>query len=359
MDRAARAQWRARHLPPPTHTQLFGADERLAELLERLRALDAHWIVSLDAMGGMGKTALALEAARHLAQTDRFSDIAWVTVKPATYSLEGPQPPSLPALTCGQVLDSIAEQLSGDNLTSLPMSAKRDQVYAALRSHPYLVVLDHLELIMDCGPLPDWLWAMANPSKFLLTSRHWLPSDVGLSVLALGPLSEEDSLALVRHEARLRGLRDVVDASDHALDPILAVTGGNPLALKLVVGQLATLPLSQVLTALQSVRPSADPFYHHLYATSWELLSPPARQLLVRMAALPEARGAWADVAAMSGLAGAALRAALAELTTHSLLQVAGLEQKVYCLHPLTRHFVASLAARPESVEEPQPEACE
>jgi hypothetical protein len=151
----------------------------------------------------------------------------------------------------------------------------------------------------------------------------------------------------------------VVEAPDDALHPILAVTGGNPLALKLVVGQLATLPLSQVLAALQSVQPSADPFYHHLYHTSWELLSPPARQLLVRMAPLPEAGGAWDDVAATSSLSDSVLRASLAELTAHSLLQVAGLEEKVYCLHPLTRHFVASLAARQEPVEEPRPEACE
>jgi hypothetical protein len=358
-DGPARARWRARHLPPPTHTQLFGADEDLAELLERLCALDTDWIVSLDGMGGMGKTALALEAARQLAETDRFADIAWVTVKAAAYSLDGPQPPSLPALTCGQVLDSIAAQLSNVDLSSSPLSAKREAVHDLLRSRPYLVVLDHLELIMDCGPLPDWLWTMGNPSKFLLTSRHWLASDVGLRVLVLDPLSDEDSLALIRHEARLRGLRDVVDAPDDALHPVLGVTGGNPLALKLVVGQLATLPLSQVLAALQSARPGADPFYRHLYRTSWELLSPPARQLLVRMAPLPESGGAWDDVAATSGLSDAALRAALAELTAHSLIQVAGLERKVYCLHPLTRHFVASLAARQEPVEEPRPEVCD
>jgi hypothetical protein len=39
------------------------------------------------------------------------------------------------------------------------------------------------------------------------------------------------------------GLPEVADASDDALHPILAVTGGNPWAIKLVVGQLVSLPL--------------------------------------------------------------------------------------------------------------------
>ncbi len=350
---------RARNLPPPAYTQLFGAGELLGELLTSLWAADAHWIVCLDGMGGLGKTALALEAARRLAQTDRFADIAWVTVGSASFPLAEPQPPDLPALTCGQVLDAIGGQLGDIDLSALPLPTKRARVHALLRARPYLVVLDDLGTGMDCGPLPNWLWAMANPTKFLLTSRHWLASEVGLSVLPLAPLPEAEGLAFIRHEAHLRGLRDVVEADDGALRPILEVTGGNPLALKLVVGQLATLPLSRVLEPLRSAQPSADPFYRYLYHATWEMLSPPARRLLVRMARLPEASGAWEDLEAISGLPSTALRAALSELAAHSLLQVTGLEDKVYSLHPLTCHFVASLAAHPEPAAEPQPEVCE
>jgi hypothetical protein len=232
----ARARWRARHLPPPAHTRLYGASELLAELLAFLEAPEAPWIVCLDGMGGLGKTALALEAARRLASTDRFADIAWVTVRPPAYALDGPPLPDLPALTCGQVLDAIGQQLGDLELSALPLPAKRAQSNDLLRSTANLVVLDNLEMVMECGPLPEWLWAMADPSKFLLTSRHWLPGDGGLSVMTLHPLAAPDALALVRHEARLRGLWEVVEADDAALRPILEVTGGNPLALKLVVG---------------------------------------------------------------------------------------------------------------------------
>jgi len=313
----------------------------LAHLLDWLNNPDGHWMISLDGMGGLGKTALAREAVGRVAETNRFADIAWLTVKPGFYTSHDSQQADLSALTCGQVLDVIASQLGGADLDPLSLPAKRDRVRDLLHAHSYLVVLDNLETVMDCGPLPDWLWDMANPSKFLLTSRHWPESDISLSVLLLDQLAESDSLALIRHEARLRGLREVAEASDEALHPILAVTGGNPLAMKLVVGQLVSLPLNRVLAALETAQPGIDPFYQYLYRASWDLLSAPAQHLLLHMALLPDSGGTWEDLLTVSALPDEDLTTAVVELTAHSLLQAAGLEEKIYTVHPLTRHFVS------------------
>jgi hypothetical protein len=295
---------RARHLPPQTCTHLFGMDESLAQLLDYLDDHDGHWVISLDGMAGLGKTALAREAAGRLAETDRFADIAWVSVRPVSYTSRGARQLDLPALTCGQVLDTIASQLGGIDLGPLALPAKRDRAREMLYAGSYLVVLDNLETAMDCETWPDWFWDMADPSKFLLTSRHWLESDVGQSVLLLDQLAEPESLALIRQEAHLRGLPEVADASDDALHPILAVTGGNPLAIKLVVGQLVSLPLSRILAALKTAQPDTDAFYQHLYRVSWDLISAPAQHLLRRMVELPAGGGTWEDLSAISGLSG-------------------------------------------------------
>jgi len=339
-------QWRARHLPSPTYTRLFGVDEALARLLDCLNDPDGDWMICLDGMGGLGKTALAREAVVRVAETDRFVDIAWLTVRPEFYSSRGLQQSDLLALTCGQVLDVIAGQLAGNDLGPLSLAAKRDRVRDLLHAHACLVVLDNLEAVMNCGNLPDWLWGMANPSKFLLTSRHWPESDISLSVLPLDQLAESDSLALVRHEARLRGLREVAEGSDEALRSVLAVTGGNPLAIKLVVGQLVSLPLSQVLAALETAQPSTGPFYEYLYRASWDLLSGSAQRLLAQVALLPGSSGTWEDLLAVSALPGADLAVAITELTARSLLQAGGLEEKTYTIHPLTCHFVMSQAGQ-------------
>jgi hypothetical protein len=343
---------RARHLPPQTGTRLFGRDEVLAQLLDYLDDRGGHWVISLDGMAGLGKTALAREAAGLLAKTDRFADIAWVTVRSVSYTSRGPGQVELAALTCGQVLDTIASQLGDTDLSLLPLPAKRYRVREILSADPCLVVLDNLETAMDCGSWPDWFWDMAAPSKFLLTSRHWLASDVGQSVLSLDQLAEPESLALIRHEAHLRGQPEVADASDDVLHRILTVTGGNPLAIKLVVGQLVSLPLSRILAALKTAQPGTDSFYQYLYSVSWDLVSAPAQHLLGRMAELQACGGTWEDLSAISGLSGNELASAIESLAGHSLLQASGFEEKTYSLHPLTYHFAVSQAAQKPGAEE-------
>jgi hypothetical protein len=251
------------------------------------------------------------------------------------------------------VLDTIASQLGGVDLSPLPLPAKRDRVRDILAAGSCLAVLDNLETAMDCGTWPDWFWDMADPSKLLLTSRHWLASDVGQSVLSLDQLAELESLALIRHEAHLRGLPEVAGAGDDALHPILAVTGGNPLAIKLVVGQLVSLPLSRILAALKTAQPGTDSFYQYLYSVSWDLISAPAQHLLRRMAELQAGGGTWEDLCAISGLSGNDLASAIESLVTHSLLQASGFEAKTYSLHPLTQHFAVSRAAHKSEGKEP------
>jgi hypothetical protein len=335
----------ARHLPPPSHTRLFGIDQVLAQLLAYLEARDRHWLISLDGMAGLGKTALAREAAGRLAAGDRFAGIAWVTTSPGTFTTRDPQPMGLPALTCSQVLDAIARQLAGIGMGPLDLEAKHEHVRDLLRARSYLVVLDNLETAIDCRTLPNWFWDMANPSKFLLTSRHWLVPGAGASVIFLAQLSDAESLALIRHEAHLRGLAEVVSADDEVLRPILDVTGGNPLAIKLVVGQLLNLPLSHILTTLRTAQADTDPLYRFLYRVSWNLVSEPAQHLLLAMVRLPASGGNWDDLSAISGLSGNDLSSAIGEVTSHSLVQVSGFEEKTYCLHPLTYHFAHSKAA--------------
>jgi hypothetical protein len=343
---------RARHLPPKTSTQLFGVGEVLAQLLGYLEDRDRHWVISLEGMAGLGKTALAREAAGRLAATHRFADIAWVTIGPLSYTSRGPQRLDLQALACGQVLNAIASQLGSIDLDPFDLPANRDRVRDLLHADSYLVVLDNVEMVMDCGTLPDWFWDMADPSKFLLTSRHWLEADVGPSVLFLDQLAKPDSLALIRHEAHLRGLPEVAEADDDALRRILAVTGGNPLAIKLVMGQLMSLPLSRILEALKTAQPDTDAFYQYLYRVSWDLISEPAQHLLLHMARLPAGCGTWEDLAAISNLPGDDLASAIEALTAHSLLQASGFEEKIYSLHPLTYHFAVRRAAQRTGTEE-------
>jgi hypothetical protein len=118
------------------------------------------------------------------------------------------------------------------------------------------------------------------------------------------------------------------------------------LAIKLVVGQLASLPLDYILASLETAHPSTDSFYQYLYLVSWKLISAPAKHLLLSMAQLPASGGNWEDLRRVSGLSRNDLAAAIEELVTQSLLQATGLEEKIYCIHLLTHHFALGQASQ-------------
>jgi len=62
------------------------------------------------------------------------------------------------------------------------------------------------------------------------------------------------------------------------------VVGGNPLALKLVVGQLCVLPLSQVLENLKQARgQTIDDLYTYIYWQAWHTLDETSQKVLLVM----------------------------------------------------------------------------
>ena len=65
-------------------------DEVLAQLLEYLDDHDSHWVISLDGMAGLGKTALAREAAgTQVPDSDYARDILALDDAPAPEGGEG------------------------------------------------------------------------------------------------------------------------------------------------------------------------------------------------------------------------------------------------------------------------------
>ena len=351
MEEAARGQQRhrylTRHLPAPTYDVLFGVEDRLAELRRALQPGTSRPVISIDGLGGMGKTALAHAIATWAAeQRTLFHDIVWETAAQETLTWQGIERRQTPALTFERMLDTIAIQLGYREIPRMRLSEKTASLRTLLKERPYLIVVDNLETAEDYQTLAARLADFANPSKFLLTSRFYVGDDSHVYRLHADQLSEEAALALIRHEAQARSLAEVATAPDERLVEIVRAVGGNPLAIKLVVGQLTRLPLSKVLDDSRGIHD--DQFYLYLYRHSWNLLSPQAQRLLVLMPILPTGGGTWDDLLALTGYDETTLTSAVTELVEKSLLNVGGFPEKVYSIHRLTQHFVMSELVRLE-----------
>ncbi|MFI7694353.1 BTAD domain-containing putative transcriptional regulator [Nonomuraea sp. NPDC049655] len=219
------------------HALLGGRDERL---------------VTLVGPGGVGKTRLALEAARGL----DVPDGVW-----------------------------LVELASATGVRAAVESVLRTtDVVRALRGTSPLIVLDNCEhVVEEAATVARWLLSEVAGLRVLATSRE--PLDIPGEVLhPVLPLPEAAELFLARAAAARPGLE--VSAADAGR--ICRELDGIPLAIELAAARLRTMPVSVLVRqlgdrlAFRGGRTS-EPRHRTLRDVidwSWNLLSAPERELL-------------------------------------------------------------------------------
>jgi DNA-binding SARP family transcriptional activator/tetratricopeptide (TPR) repeat protein len=211
---------RPAQLPAPPAHFTGRADVRRA-LRQALteRPAPAPAVAVISGMAGVGKSALALHVAHAL--RERFPDgQLYVDLHGAT--------PGMTPLSSAQALAALLRDL-GAEPRNIPEHA--DAAAALLRSllapARLLLVLDDAAHAAQVRPLLP-----AGPGcAVIVTSRSPLAALDGARRFPLGPLTGEDSAALLRAVSGREGL----DAG-HAL---VELTGGLPLALRVVAARLA------------------------------------------------------------------------------------------------------------------------
>ena len=328
-------------LEPRHDQQLFGVATSRARVHALLQAEARPWIIALDGIGGIGKTTLATDLAHEFVESGRFADIGWVSAKQEEFQPGvGIQSTDRPALDTPALTDALLTQLTDQPPLSASPQEKERVLLHLLKERSYLVVIDNLESALDLDVLTPYLRELANPTKFLLTTRFSLRIQAEVYSHTLSELSEADTLALIRHESNMRGMTELHEATPAELTAIYQVVGGNPLALKLVMGQVGFLPLPQVLANLTEARGKpVDELYTYIYWQAWQLLNPDERQLFLSTPLAPNAT--FDQLALVSALDEEILQAALTRLIEQSLIQVAGdLSERRYRLHRLTETFL-------------------
>lgn len=355
MEQAARAESAARlelQLPVPSYLRLVGLDVLLVQPMEALTRAEPPWIVALEGIGGIGKTTLAHMLVRQVMAQRRFENVAWVSAQQYVFDLGGGlTATNAPALSPECLLESLAEQLLGDDLFppgSYHSEAAQAALWQRLKARPHLVVVDNLETAPDVDALLPVLRRLVHPSKILLTSRVARYADADIYHFTVPELAEPAALELVRYEARARHLPALVGADDATLHPIYQTVGGNPLALRLVVGQSHVYGLEALLDDLVKARGTPiSNLYTYIYRRAWDALDESARRALLAMPLTPVAGGTFDFLVSASGLSPAQLRDALERLVTRNLVdQSRGLLAKSYSIHGLTRTFLHEQVAR-------------
>jgi diguanylate cyclase (GGDEF)-like protein len=290
----------ARHNLPLQLTRFLGRERELTEVRKLLGELR---LVTLSGSGGIGKTRLALEAARGRIGT--FGEGVWVV------DLARIEDPALvpAALAAAMELDATEQTPS------------LDLVVTALRSKHALLIFDNCEHLSDaCGRLVDALLGEAPGIHVLATSREPL-GIIGeriyrVSSLALPPdekpITADGALA---YDGVQFFVTRAEEAASFVLDDVNAGTvvhiarrlDGIPLAIELATARLRAMTVQQLAERLDASfrvlsggSRTALPRQQTLRALidwSYQLLDPAEKILFARLSVFA---GTWTLDAAMA-----------------------------------------------------------
>ncbi len=326
---------RVRHNLPPRYGEFIGREAEVARVLEWVKT--SRWpLASIEGMGGIGKTSLAIETAHRclpgdqLAIENPFEAVIWTSARD--------QPDF--DLNLEQVLDAVAHVLDYTYLLQLPLDQKSKAIDKLLRNHRALVIVDNFETITDLT-LVKFLEQMPEPSLALITSRYKQLRRVW--DIPLYGLKDEEILTLIRRHGYRIGLNIVANADDDTLSRLAAATGNNPKAVELSLGLIKQkgLPFNTVVDELFQASQVVEEVFDYIFIEAWNLLDQKSRQVLLAMPLFVStaSRGALSTV---SGVDGFNLHKAIEKLVGMSMLEASealDLTQQRYSMHPLTQAF--------------------
>lgn len=352
-------------IPPVEYPNgFFGRETALRDLTDQLSDPLGAGMIGIEGMGGIGKTALTQEILRTLAENGQLTQpTIWIKVR-----ARGPQwLTSLRQITAQDqatqnltlVLAHLINHLGQRSWLGLPLDEQLVLVESALAAHarkPHIIVVDNLETETDAHLIPASLHplAEAGAARLIITSRHALDFPF-LARTPLRELSYNESKALINSELPA-GRARITDSEMHVIYD--EGVGGNPLALKLVAGQLSTgSALGDVLATIKNAQSAnAQTMFNRIYQRIWdELFDGPAREVLYYFMLTTLSKGK--DYASLKAEAPAALRMtpeaferALNLIKNYKLFEISGTyENPVYQLHSLTIDFVRRQRLRPDT----------
>lgn len=275
---------------PADLTPLIGRDALVAHVA---RCMDEARLVTLTGPGGVGKTRLAIAAARRrtdpaaatppLPDSVRFVELAGRYGDAADLAAE-----------VAAVLGLRDDTPAGAPHVGMP-SAPTERLVQALRDRSVLLVLDNCEHVVDAAAELAALLLRGAPGVRLLATSQEPLAVAGEAVVLVEPLesAEAQALFLARAAAAAPGFGPS-DGDPAAVAEICARLDGIPLALELAATRVRALGVRGLadrlgdrfglLTSGRRDAPARQRTLRAVIDWSWELLGAPERIVLRRLA---------------------------------------------------------------------------
>lgn len=332
----------------PHLLNFFGREKELKNIADALSPKTRTWGVLIDGPGGMGKTSLAIRAAESV-PANAYDRILFLSSKERKMTADGERKLSqfvVPGYL--DVLNEIARQIGQPELAKLPKTNRARAIVAALDPARALLILDNLESLPkdQQNLLFEFLSQLPSGCKAIVTSRR--RTDVDARIIRLGKLEQEAALALLAEMQADRPLLRKASKTDRI--HLYEETGGNPLLLRWIVGQLGRGGCRTLANALELCRRAEkenDPL-EFIFGDLLETFTDAETKALAALTYFTQILEVK-HIAELAGLSKTAAQTALSDLANRALV-VPDEEEKCFALVPMVADFLRK--KKPEVVAE-------
>lgn len=258
----------------PHHDQFIGRNRLLRQLSD---ALDSRsYIIALDGVGGVGKSALAIEFIRRLYRTKSYDFIFSLSAKNRVWhKYTEARQAGFSGFT--ELITEMAKVFDIDYVGRSVDKIKSD-VIDFMTDVRGLLLIDNIEEIHDDAVFNFLRNEVPEPVKILVTSR--VSRDLGARTIPVPEMTEDEAIELLHHELDRVGYHNYLRESNEVED-ILRVTGRLPLAIKWVGSLAANATSLKQVTA--QIRRNDDitkrEFLDFCFTTMYDELSDTAREV--------------------------------------------------------------------------------
>ncbi len=323
------------NLPARDYIEFIGREKEINNIINSLLHEKVH-VLSIDGIGGVGKSSLALEVAYKLKKDKIFDAIIWVTAKQSRLTYKGIEEMEYTLGNLEDLFNEILKVFDAEDLLKLGnIDTKERKVLDILKENHCLLIVDNLETINDEN-LKNFLIDLRFPieSKVLITSRKRLGQVE--YVVYLEKFTLEDTSKYINSQLKARDFKR--GCSENLINDIHIKTGGIPLAIKVLIPWIIEGKLKDRIEI--DIDKETDILNFCFDTVYNKFLSKDAQRLLCILSIAPT-EISEAALRFISGLDDESYNQALGALLTYSLISI-GLKEKSedhFYMLPLTQDF--------------------
>jgi tetratricopeptide (TPR) repeat protein len=271
------------------YSKLVGREDEIKKIMQFLSPDYGLNIVTVDGIGGVGKTALVLEVAQRCLEaslaskkkfgTPTFDAIIFISAKQNVLTSNGIIPLYQTQRTMRDLIKEIAVTLDCADVLQVEVEEQPLALRKYLASRRVLLIVDNLETIEEKQGVMSFLYQLPTTVKVIITTRE---REIFAPVRLL-ELSEKYAIELV-HQRAVEMNASLTTEEERQL---ARITGGVPAAIVYSVGQIAAGYSIKVVTA--HVRDAKGDIARFCFENSVKpLRGGPAHNLLMAISMFPK-----------------------------------------------------------------------